>query len=78
MHNAHATQSLGLVVQICIELRLRQSSPAPVHASIASMAAPGRITSVGIKLRVIAYEIPDLSDLVALGCCARIPQIVFL
>jgi hypothetical protein len=75
---AHAIQSLGLAVQLLIEFRLRQSSTAPVHVLIASMAAPGEIAWVGIKLRCMGHEIPDVSDLVAQGCCARSPQLNLL
>jgi hypothetical protein len=76
MHTAHATQSLGLAVQRLIGLRLRQLSPAPVHAFNASLATPGKIPRGIAKLRGMANEIPDVNDLVALGYCALTPQLL--
>jgi hypothetical protein len=42
------------------------------------MATPGKISRVNSKLRGMANEIPDVNDLVALGCCVRTPKLVFL
>jgi len=42
------------------------------------MATPGKIPRVNTKLRGMANEIPDVNDLVALGYCARTPQLVLL
>ena len=75
---AHASWPLGLSVQVFAELRLRQSSTAPVHAFIGSKAALGKIGWVGIKLRSMANEIPDVGDLFGLTFCARTPKLVLL
>jgi hypothetical protein len=65
-------------MQLLIELRLRQSSTAPVHAFIASMATLGKIACFYINFRCTANEIPDVDDLVALTCCSLTPQLVHL
>lgn len=38
------------------------------------MGAPGKIACIGFKLGGMPSEILDVSDLVALGCCALTPQ----